>query len=524
MKLNTTIGIILFAAIIVFVNLIASQVFFRVDLTENNIYSLSDVSKEIVKTLPDKVVIKAFFSEDIAAPYNMNKTYTRDLLDEYRAYSKGKIDYEFINPDEDDEAKEEAMKYRIQPVQIRAIERDEMSFKNVHMGLVFLYEDKQEVIPVVQRVDDLEYQMTSIIKKLTMDEIPQVGYVTGQGEPDLTTECKQIQQALSGQYRLVPVNLPSEQGIAENIKTLVIVSPQREFDKASLAQIDQFVMYGGRLAVFLDKYSVDIQNQQSTPINSGLELLLLKYGINIQQTMVLDEQAGQIAVTRQAGFFNMQVPMAYPFIAMVTNFNEDHPITADLEAAAMIFSSPVEPAGELDGVTYTPLFETTDKSDVAQPPFDLNPMSYENAKYMNGPFELAYAMEGVFPSAKSIIAPDEGFIMTRPPKDESDPTKIVVVGDGDFVVDKYLRNQANLILFLNIIDWLTAEEGKGLISIRSREVQTRPLKEIESHGIKTFIKVLNIFLAPILVVVYGIIRWQFRRRRRKMSIALREGK
>ncbi|MFP4460495.1 MAG: GldG family protein [Candidatus Zixiibacteriota bacterium] len=519
MKKNLTIIVIVVIGIFIFLNLLASQAFRRVDLTENNIYSLSDVSKNIAKELPDKVIIKAFFSEDLAAPYNNNASYTRDLLDEYRTYSNGNIEYEFINPDKDEETKNEAMQYGLQPVQIQAIERDEMSLKRVFMGLVFIYGDKTETIPVVQNVNELEYTISSNLKKLTAEQIPEVGYATGHGEPDLYSECQQIQQSLSGQYKLTPVQLPAQNGIPENIKTLVIVNPKRQVEEEALAQIDQFLMYGGRLALFIDNYEVEFETQNSTPLNTGLDKLLDKYGLELGKNVLADENSGQIAVSRQMGNFQMQVPMNYPFLPMINNLNDNHLITEDLENINLVFASSVSPNGKNENADFKWLLKSSENSQLMQEPFDLNPMSYENPSFAGGPFELAYSAKGSF---KSYLGSGNvgNFQAARPVKVDSEPTKLTVVGDGDFIVDKYLRNQENLVFFQNVVDWLTSEEGKGLISIRSREVTVRPLEEVESYGMRTFIKYLNILLPPFIIIIYGIIRWRIRKRRRKMSMEM----
>ena len=519
MKKEYIISALIVLAIVVFLNLVSSQMFGRIDVTENKQFSLSDVSKDIVRDLDDKVIVKAFFTEDLPAPYNNVQNYTRDLLDEYRAYGGKNIDYEFINPDAEEKIEAEARKYGMQAVQIQAIEKDAMTLKKVYMGIVFLYQDKQpEVIPVIQRIDNLEYVMTSTIKKLTQESLPEIGFILGHGEPDMATGTQQIQSSLEGQYSLIPLQLPAENGIPENMKTLVLMAPQRELDIVSIAQIDQFLMYGGRLAIFLDQYSVEINTQTYEPISHGLTTVLEKYGIRINMNMIGDMQSERISVQRQMGMFKMNVPMIYPFLPKISNFNDDHLITGDLETAVMIFASTLEESQQNTQATFTPLWNSTEKAVIFNDPYDLNPMSYEKINYSDGPYVLAYAGEGVFPSYFEGNMP-YGFSSAKPMKIDSDPTRIVVVGDGQFCLDEFTRNGFNLIVFQNIVDWLTSEEGRGLISIRSRLVTERPLQET-SHTSRVMLKIINIALAPLLVVIYGLIRWSNRRKRRKMSMEM----
>src|SRR3972149_7250226 len=84
--------------IVVVINLLALAFFFRIDLTSSKLYSLSDASKRLARSLSDPVVIKLYFSDDLPAPYNANARYLKDQLYEYRAYSGGQLRFEFIDP------------------------------------------------------------------------------------------------------------------------------------------------------------------------------------------------------------------------------------------------------------------------------------------------------------------------------------------------------------------------------------------------------------------------------------------
>lgn len=98
-------------------------------------------------------------------------------LDEYKTYSHGRLSYEFLDPGSREELEKEASSFRIPPVQINIIQNDKFELKKVYMGLAFLYEDRQEVIPLVQNTIGLEYDITSTIKRLTSKEIKKVGTV-----------------------------------------------------------------------------------------------------------------------------------------------------------------------------------------------------------------------------------------------------------------------------------------------------------------------------------------------------------
>ena len=177
-------NIILFVVVLVLINLVAVEFFTRLDLTQGKVYTLSKSSKNIVRNLKDKLVVKAYFSKELPPPYNQNRRYLKDQLDDYKAYSGGKFQYEFVDPGSEESLEREAQSFRVPPLQVNVMQKDKVELKKVYMGLVFLYEDKSETIPQVMSTSGLEYDITSTIKKITSQNLKKVGFLTGYGEPD----------------------------------------------------------------------------------------------------------------------------------------------------------------------------------------------------------------------------------------------------------------------------------------------------------------------------------------------------
>jgi ABC-type uncharacterized transport system involved in gliding motility auxiliary subunit len=156
-KKDILIKVAIIIGIVIVINVISKRIFTRVDLTKNRTYTLSSISKDIVKNLGDKLVVKAYFSDNLPAPYNNVRRNVQDILNDYRSYSSGNLNYEFQNPTGEGELgdiEKEAVKYGIQPVQIQVVDNDKLEVKKAFLGLVFLYQGKQEVIPVVQSVNN----------------------------------------------------------------------------------------------------------------------------------------------------------------------------------------------------------------------------------------------------------------------------------------------------------------------------------------------------------------------------------
>ena len=160
--------------VVVLINVAGITLFFRLDLTENRAYSLSQASKTVVKTLTEPLTISVFFTEDLDAPYNNLERYLHDLLEEYALSANRFFNYRFYNVSPDAEGMNPsamenqrlAENYGIQPVQIQVIEKDEVKFVKAYMGLVIIHGDTVERIPIITSVDGLEYKLTTSIQKL----------------------------------------------------------------------------------------------------------------------------------------------------------------------------------------------------------------------------------------------------------------------------------------------------------------------------------------------------------------------
>ena len=165
---------LLYLIIIVLVNLVGVNLFLRIDLTSNNLYSLSNASKKAVSTLNEPLTINIFFSKNLPAPYNNIERYLHDLIEEYSIHSNNNISYRFydVSAKEGDltgsaeENRKKAQEYGIYPVNVQTIDQDEAKVQRAYMGMVFIHGDIVENIPSITSTDGLEYKITSTIQKM----------------------------------------------------------------------------------------------------------------------------------------------------------------------------------------------------------------------------------------------------------------------------------------------------------------------------------------------------------------------
>ena len=172
---------------LILLNLIARDKFARFDLTDTKMYSLSSSSKLVVSKVDDLLTMKVYFSDDLPNELGNTRRFLQDILEEYSAYSDN-IRFFFHNPESDKDLEEQARKDGIQPVQMQVIENDKVEIKKVYLGMVLLFEDKKEIIPVIQTTSGLEYMISTKIKSLIDIDKKKIGLVHLDPESKIKTE------------------------------------------------------------------------------------------------------------------------------------------------------------------------------------------------------------------------------------------------------------------------------------------------------------------------------------------------
>ncbi len=223
---NAIVYSVLIVGVLILVNIIASQKFKRVDLTEDQIYTISEASKKLVASLPDRLTIKAFISSDLPAQVKGIDRYLRDMLEEYQTYSKGKVVWEALDPSKDEKSKEMAQRLKVPPARLSVYEKTKASVTESYLGVAFQYGGKVETIPFVTDIADLEYQISSTIHRLTTNK-KKVGFTSGHGEPTLYQGMGAAKQALK-EFDVTTVDLTEgKTPIPDDVDILVMVGPKK---------------------------------------------------------------------------------------------------------------------------------------------------------------------------------------------------------------------------------------------------------------------------------------------------------
>jgi gliding-associated putative ABC transporter substrate-binding component GldG len=470
----------------------SKRFFFRLDLTEDKEFTLSNATKDIIKNLEEPITISAYFSEDM--PQQMKKTRDdfKDMLYEYATLSNGMIDFEFIDP-HSKEIQQEAMQNGIQPLTVQVREKDQAKQQTVFSGAVLNAGEQKEILPVLVSGSGMEYSLTTSIKKLAVLEKPSIGLIQGYGAPSLS-ELQQVYQSLSILYSVENIDLNNEVEIASRFKAIALVAPKDSIPPSHFAKLDAYFNKGGKIMVAINRVNGDLQNAQGTELNTGLENWLLSKGIEVESSFLIDASCGSVTVQQRQGPFMMNTPISFPFLPLISNFAE-HPITKGLEQIIMPFASPIWFRGD-SSLNFTPLAYSSKQSGTMKPPLYFDIQRKWTAADL--------------PSADLVV----GGVL------ENGQTggKLVVFGDGDFASAGQQGGQRsdNSSLMVNSIDWLS--DDTGLIELRTKGVASRPIHSEylgdENAGKRDFIKYLNFGLPVLLVIIYGLIRSTMQRNKR----------
>ncbi|MBN2056214.1 GldG family protein [bacterium] len=528
---NYVILILIVLGILGILNGISSRHFIRFDLTENKQFTISDASHKVARELDDVVNVTVYFSKDLP-PYMLNlRNQVRDILLEYAAFSKGRINVQWENPEKDEETEQKLMRLGIPKLQLNIIQRDKQELMTAYLGMVVSYEDRQEVLPVIKNTSNLEYDVTSALLKVIRSDPLDVGLFTGmsQSTPGMPPQdaFAELRRALGQNYEVRDISFTNGIPIPAGLDTLLVLNPQTVTERDKY-EIDQFIMGGGKVIFMVDPITMG-EGLSAQPAKSGLSDLLAFYGIKTGGDLVCDVRNAYAAFN--SGYLRFSLP--YPFWPkmMKPNFEPGNPVVDQLESLVLPWSGQTRLIDEnLKGRQTTVLVRSSDRSWLVdgEGGYNLNPQQKFNpAPEDVKSYPLAVVLTGSFQSfftGREVPEPvmaDDGRPAPPPREDRtiverSPETSICFIANSKFVEDQFLQMfPFNLTFIHNLTDWTTM--GDALIGIRSRPVSERPIKEDIDDSTKTLIKILNLLGGSILVITFGVVRLFITRRKRRLA-------
>ncbi|GAB1398297.1 gliding motility-associated ABC transporter substrate-binding protein GldG [Saprospiraceae bacterium] len=541
---------VMLALVLILLNIISSYFFFRIDLTGDKRYTLTEPTKNLLKGVKDIISVKVLLDGEFPAGFKRLQQSAKEMLDDFRSVNPN-ITYDFQDPnagtpEQINDMRAKFKELGIIPTNLRIQQDNKTEEKIIFPYAIVNYGTRKYIVNLLESnvagtspevvlnnsVGLLEYKFANAIQKLLKREKQNILFTAGHGELQ-QLETTDLESTLRESYNTGRVNLDTIVQIKNAIDLLIVARPRTEFDEKTKFKIDQYVMNGGKVLWLIDKLAVSLDSLRRpgnayVPYDYSLNLddMLFKYGVRIQNNLILDMECSKIPL--QTGMIGNtpqydQFPWYY-FPAVMPKSN--NPIVKSLDRVNLYFPSTIDTIQTKTPVKKEILLASSKYSRL-QP--NTSRLNFEVLRYdpeperFNKPYQpMAVLLEGKFPSLfENRVSPEmEAGLKELGMKFEavSKETRMIVVSDGDIARNSFnpatgemrplgfnqyeRRVYANKNFLINCVDYLI--EGRGIIEARAREVKLRLLDTVKVRDEKGFWQLINVLLPVVLLVLAGM--------------------
>lgn len=549
-------------------NIIFSFFFFRLDLTAEKRYTLSNSTKGLLKGLDDVVYVKVYLDGNLPPDFAELSMKTREFLDEWRMYSQN-IQYEFIDPAKGKSPQELGAVYSelyqkgLNPQPIQDVTSEGVNTRYVVPGALISYQQREIPVALLDAdhgmlynrndiinysIEKLEYNMSNAVRRLTQRQKARVAFLKGHGELD-NLHVFGAAVGIADFYSVDSVILDNKVTKLFDVKVtdsatgdftigdikydlLVVAKPTIPFGNYEKFLLDQFVMRGGRILWYVDPVMADLDSLMRYPEmpamarELNLDDMFFRYGVRMNTDLLQDLNALPIPVRAGEMAGQPQYKMIPWYYFPIITPNSTHPVVHNLNVLRTEFISSIDTVGRRSGLKKTVLLTTSTTTKIINTPAIIsleilrNRAHVEEFSKQNIP--VAVLVEGVFPSLftgyGNVDQEKLGFL------DKSSPTKMIFVSDGDMVRNQVNEKRyplplgydrftdkafGNLNFLLNAVNYLCEDED--ILQVRSKDFKMRLLDNNRILKEKTFWQLVNVIVPLVLVIALGIVLLLIRR-------------
>lgn len=566
-------------AIIILLNYVLSFSFTRFDFTEDKRHSLSENTVALLEDesrLNDRIFFKIYLDGDLPADIMKIRFAIKEKLDEFIVYAGDNIQYEFIDPNGDEDAdynlevQKNIYSEGIVPCDIEILKSGNAEIKTIWPGALIEYGgttvdrvqffDKKVIFSgenlrglADRTINNLEYQLISAVRRVTADDKKKVTFLMGQNELK-PHETMDVRKGLNRYYLVDDVEINGQIHALDETDALIIAQPKSRFTEKDKFVIDQFIMNGGKVLWFVDPMEVNRDSLYRTGQTFGMSAnlniekdMLFKYGVRLNNDIIIDKECTPLFVPgHPLGNVDWYF---YPNLQRI-----DHPITKNIDPIKSEYVSSIAIVNASDtDVKKSILLQSSYNSRIFKAPARINYSIIDVEPKFNdgttGDYPTAIMLEGKFTSAFENRGLSETFLNSSDfvTKFKSDSTKMLVVSDGDIIrneiidsafvnnewrykfmpinMDVYgVRNPngtpkyayGNRDFILNAVDYML--DDFSLIDIRTKTITLRVLDTQKIAEEKEFWKFMNIAFPLIVILALGIVQLLLRKRKYARTI------
>jgi ABC-type uncharacterized transport system involved in gliding motility auxiliary subunit len=500
----SAVGLVALLLLLVAFNYLASTASLRADLTEGNLYTLSDGTKKVLRGLESPVTLKLYVSQGEAVPVQLRSFAQRveDVVREFQAASNGNLRVQRYNPQPDSDEEDAAQLDGIEPQQL-------VSGEQFYLGVAVSQLERKQAIAAItpQRERLLEYDLVRAVSRVGSAARPKIGLmaglpVSGERFNPFTRQSSEpwvLANELRREFDVKEVPMSARE-IDQDIKVLLLIHPRDPQPQTEYA-LDQFVMRGGKLIVFVDPYAYFDQSMPQMPgmppqaSSSSLPLLFKAWGVEMDPAKVIADVV----------FGSGGGPNYTPTVLSLnrTAFSRDDIVTGSIETLLYAFGGAFQ-VKPVEGLRLTELVKSSPESmlvdsanatrrgDEATKGFQPSGKSLPLALRLTGKFRTAFA-DGLTEKDKPVPG-------TPALRETSAENSVILVADVDLLADGaavdvqevfgrkvIVPSNGNLAFAIGMVEQFAA--GNELVSLRSRAAAFRPLtvvRELEAEAQKQY--------------------------------------
>ncbi len=474
MKKITYLKLIALIGLLLGLNFLATTTPFQLDFTEDHLYSLSPVSKKIVRHLNDVVTVKFFLSQKLPPQFLAPRQRLLAFLDRYQQLSP-KIQIKILDPTNNPQARRTANHLGLTPLQFSTINQNQLQVTQGYFALSVGYHNHEELLPLGQLLSNPEYSLTAAIFKLSQKKEKIIGWVSdGQtGSPsNFSLAWKALKQIATPQL----INLDNA---PQDLSTLLIINPQANFSQQALQNLDNFLKEQHGILVLFDKYHIN-GNLRPSLNSTNFSGWLKKHGFGFGEKKFVSDRHAALANFQNPQGQSLLTP--YPPWPVIDrgNINHSYAPLAGIGKVTLFWTTPIKLASDV-----TWIVRTTPQSWLISPD-DILPTN------LSAPTAFRQVALGGY---------------------QKKTGRLAVISDSDFIRNQNIyHHPENLVFFLDLVDLVNG--NPELAKIRNKLILSRPLSLLAPTQY-LLLEIIVLGLPSILIVLAGLGYWFHRRHAQK---------
>lgn len=499
--LQLRLGVAALVVLSLLVGWFGSSIQGRWDLTEDQLFSLSPATKDLLSGLDDIVTIRYFSSKELPAEVALVARDVNDFLEDVEEASNGNVKIIRKHPDEDESIADEADRNFVPPVQFNIQSEGEFQVKLAWLGIGMTYANKREAVPYISTINGLEPIVAAAIHRMSKKERKTISVMTEHGEKNISGELARFKRIASGNHNFIDITDQEGSIDLQSTDILIIPGPTEIIRPSVYNAIHNFLARGGKALIMLDAVSVEPSNLIAVPNGASMADFLDDYGVELKENIVFDLRSSENVDF--ASPFGL-VSLRYPYWPRV--FSAEKRISGGIDSAVMPWPSSIEINAEGDSsldAEIQVLLRTSPFGAVDNSFLDLGPE--------------ANIFQTVTPDQQRehilAIAITGNRCPTSEPdceKNTEEPFRMIVVGDSDWLTDQIVNRYSDqVMLAANYLDWLAQEDE--LAAVRGKGASLRRLT-FSSDMHRNLVQYGSIIGIPALLIVLALVRYGVRQR------------